>query len=121
MPCSSLIVYVTKLDDENPSTSTVVCDLEEIDHSSKSRPAGEMRCYVPQGNLPHRFDHDLARREGVSASNPHSRLLPDTHSAGNFAAANSVAQGLYELHRELWSAGSLTSAKVTAMVYQSCR
>ncbi len=73
-------------------------DLEKIHNTLESRAACQIRRDVLQRNLEKGFDHDLTRRQRISASDLDPRLLPYPDAAGNFAAAYTVSYRLRELH-----------------------
>jgi hypothetical protein len=93
-----LWVDIPKLDDEDPSSSTVLCDLEEIDDAYKPGRPRELGSDLGEGDLEDLRDENLARRERVPAADLHVWSLPQPDGGGDFAATNAIAERADELH-----------------------
>jgi hypothetical protein len=101
MTTSGLGVDIPKLDDEDPSSGAVLCDLEKIDDAHKPGLPRELGSDIGEGDLEDPRDENLAGRERVSAADLHVWSLPQPDGGGDFAATNAIAERSEELHGQV--------------------
>ena len=91
-------VDIPKLDDEDPSSGAVLCDLEEIDDAHKPGLPRELGCDIGQGDLEDLRHENLTGRERVPATDLYVWSLPQPDGGGDFTATNAIAERSDELH-----------------------
>jgi len=89
---------IPKLDDEDPSSSAMLGDLEEIDDAPKPGLPRKLGSDVSKGDLEDLRHENLAGWERVAAADLHVWSLPQADGGGDFAPANAVAERSDELH-----------------------
>jgi hypothetical protein len=80
---------------------TVLCHLEQIDETQESRLARQFRRDVGKADGLDRIHFDLTFFHTVPGAHSHMETLPDSNTAGDFSAANSLAKPLGECHKEI--------------------
>jgi len=78
--------------------SAVLGDLEQIDQAQESRLARQLRCNIWKPDRLDRIHLDLAFFQAVPAADSDMGTRPDTHTASDLPAANSVPKPLGERH-----------------------
>lgn len=81
-------------------TGAVFGDVQQVDNPEKAGFAGEGGRDIGQADGLNGIDLDVAFLHGIACSDPHVEALPDTDGAGDFAAADGVAETPGEGHGE---------------------
>ncbi len=72
----------------------VLGDFQKIDEAEESGFAGELRGDFLKADLLDGVDFDVAFFHAIAVAGFDVRILPDADAAGNFAAADAVAEAL---------------------------
>ena len=80
--------------------STVLGDLEEVDHALETRLAGELRCNVRETDRLDRIHLDLPVFHGVTGAFLDVGTEPYTDAARDVSATNPLTQSLGEDHEK---------------------
>jgi hypothetical protein len=91
-------VDVAKVYDEDSSPRAVSSNLEQRDDAGKTGIARKRRSNIGEGHLENSCDHDLARRQRISAADFHVRSLPKANGRGDLASTDAIAKVAKELH-----------------------
>jgi len=87
-------------DEVDAFAPAVLGDLEQIHQAEEARFARQLRSDIREADGRNGIDFDFAFLHAVAVTHFDMRARPYAHAAGDFSAANSLAQALGEHHEE---------------------